>query len=273
MWRSGSRRGGGLAPCRDARREAPDGHAEILRRIVVARPAHDPRRAALRPLASVAGAVGIRPVLARGPLAQVAHEHDAIGGRGAGAEGEHKRTEGRHRSGHSRAAGPRMIAPKSRGRDQACQRGVRSREVRAPAFFTERGASGKVWARWTPDGTTRRRRSSPGSICSSTPRASSAPRRSLVVWGGGNTSIKLIERDHRGREVRVLRVKGSGSDLKSDPGEGLPRRPHGRHPRAAGPRRHGRPGDGDYLRPARQEPGGSRPSIETLLHGFLPARR
>src|SRR5438128_8257672 len=38
---------------------------------------------------------------------------------------------------------------------------------------------------------------------------------SLVVWGGGNTSIKQVERDHRGREVRVLRVKGSGSDLKS----------------------------------------------------------
>src|SRR5262250_3966315 len=38
---------------------------------------------------------------------------------------------------------------------------------------------------------------------------------SLVVWGGGNTSVKRTERDHRGREVRVLRVKGSGSDLKS----------------------------------------------------------
>src|SRR5262244_2450484 len=38
---------------------------------------------------------------------------------------------------------------------------------------------------------------------------------SLVVWGGGNTSIKLTERDHRGREIHVLRVKGSGSDLKS----------------------------------------------------------
>src|SRR5207247_533180 len=38
---------------------------------------------------------------------------------------------------------------------------------------------------------------------------------SLVVWGGGNTSIKTLERDHRGREVQVLRVKGSGSDLKS----------------------------------------------------------
>src|SRR6266545_3389676 len=38
---------------------------------------------------------------------------------------------------------------------------------------------------------------------------------SLVVWGGGNTSIKTRELDHRGREVAVLRVKGSGSDLKS----------------------------------------------------------
>src|SRR5438477_11282223 len=38
---------------------------------------------------------------------------------------------------------------------------------------------------------------------------------SLVVWGGGNTSIKTAERDHRGREIPVLRVKGSGPDLKS----------------------------------------------------------
>ncbi|HSF02756.1 MAG TPA: hypothetical protein VLA62_07095, partial [Solirubrobacterales bacterium] len=38
---------------------------------------------------------------------------------------------------------------------------------------------------------------------------------SLVVWGGGNTSIKVGERDHRGRPTEILRVKGSGSDLKS----------------------------------------------------------
>jgi len=35
------------------------------------------------------------------------------------------------------------------------------------------------------------------------------------VWGGGNTSIKTREKDHRGRDIDVLRVKGSGSDLKS----------------------------------------------------------
>src|SRR5438552_17561725 len=45
---------------------------------------------------------------------------------------------------------------------------------------------------------------------------------SLVVWGGGNTSIKTTERDHRGREILVLRVKGSGSDLKSIQTKDLP---------------------------------------------------
>ena len=37
--------------------------------------------------------------------------------------------------------------------------------------------------------------------------------RSLVLHGGGNTSTKLLERDQLGRELRVLRIKGSGSDL------------------------------------------------------------
>ena len=37
----------------------------------------------------------------------------------------------------------------------------------------------------------------------------------LVVWGGGNTSIKQVENDFRGLPADVLRVKGSGSDMKS----------------------------------------------------------
>src|SRR5947208_14366299 len=37
----------------------------------------------------------------------------------------------------------------------------------------------------------------------------------LVDWGGGNTSIKTVERDHRGRQIPVVRVKGSAYDLKS----------------------------------------------------------
>ncbi len=94
---------------------------------------------------------------------------------------------------------------------------------------------------------------------------------SLVVWGGGNTSIKTVERDHRGREVPVLRVKGSGSDLKSVqrkdfPGVGmdditalLERQDMGDEEMVS------------YLAHGLMDIGGVRPSIETLLHGFLPA--
>lgn len=92
---------------------------------------------------------------------------------------------------------------------------------------------------------------------------------SLVVWGGGNTSLKVAERDFRGREVRVLRVKGSGSDLKNITRKDFP-----------GARMEeilallDRPDMDDqemvgYLAHALQELGGARPSIETLLHGFL----
>src|ERR1700752_1721921 len=94
---------------------------------------------------------------------------------------------------------------------------------------------------------------------------------SLVVWGGGNTSVKVTERDHRGREIPVLRVKGSGSDLKSIQRKDFPgvrmddiralleRDDMGDEEMVA------------YLAHALQEPGGVRPSIETLLHGFVSA--
>ena len=94
---------------------------------------------------------------------------------------------------------------------------------------------------------------------------------SLVVWGGGNTSIKTREQDHRGRDIDVLRVKGSGSDLKSVqrkdfPGVRmddilalLPREDMGDQEMVS------------YLAHALQDPGGVRPSIETLLHGFVAA--
>src|SRR5687768_3171787 len=38
---------------------------------------------------------------------------------------------------------------------------------------------------------------------------------SLVLRGGGNTSVKVSEPDVTGRPQPVLRVKGSGSDLAS----------------------------------------------------------
>jgi len=93
----------------------------------------------------------------------------------------------------------------------------------------------------------------------------------LVLHGGGNTSTKLVERDHLGRERRVLRIKGSGSDLatveeRHFPGlwldELLPLRE--------------REAMSDeemlaYLLRCLVDPDAARPSIETLLHAFLPA--
>ncbi|HEV8614547.1 MAG TPA: bifunctional rhamnulose-1-phosphate aldolase/short-chain dehydrogenase [Methylomirabilota bacterium] len=94
---------------------------------------------------------------------------------------------------------------------------------------------------------------------------------SLVVWGGGNTSIKTVERDHRDRSIPVLRVKGSGSDLKSVQRKDFPgvrmddiralleRQDMGDEEMVA------------YLAHGLLDIGGVRPSIETLLHGFVDA--
>src|SRR5579875_1288780 len=94
----------------------------------------------------------------------------------------------------------------------------------------------------------------------------------LVVWGGGNTSVKTDEIDFRERPVAVLRVKGSGSDLKSV-----------RKADFTGVRMddvlplEAREAMTDeemvaYLAQTLMEPGSPRPSIETLLHAFIPAR-
>jgi rhamnulose-1-phosphate aldolase/alcohol dehydrogenase len=37
--------------------------------------------------------------------------------------------------------------------------------------------------------------------------------RAVCNWGGGNTSMKTVEKDFRGRDIEVMWVKGSGSDL------------------------------------------------------------
>lgn len=94
---------------------------------------------------------------------------------------------------------------------------------------------------------------------------------SLVLRGGGNTSAKVDERDVLGRPVRVLRVKGSGSDLATI-----------RRADFAGVRLDDvlplidRDDMTDeemvaYLARCLTEPTSPRPSIETLLHAFIPA--
>lgn len=94
----------------------------------------------------------------------------------------------------------------------------------------------------------------------------------LVLWGGGNTSAKVDETDFRGRAVRVLRVKGSGSDLRTIQLKDFP----GVRPDDVLPLQE-RDAMADeamvaYLAHTLMEPSSPRPSIETLLHAFLPAR-
>lgn len=94
----------------------------------------------------------------------------------------------------------------------------------------------------------------------------------LVVWGGGNTSAKTFEPDFRGRMREVLRIKGSGTDLKSIDRRGFP----GIFREDVVPLlQRDEMSDEEmvaYLEHCMVEPGGRRPSIETLLHAFLPAR-
>jgi rhamnose utilization protein RhaD (predicted bifunctional aldolase and dehydrogenase) len=95
---------------------------------------------------------------------------------------------------------------------------------------------------------------------------------SLVVHGGGNTSTKLRERDHLGRERDVMRVKGSGTDLRTIGRDGFP----GLFLDELLPLRERAAMDDDamvsYLAHCMTDPAARRPSIETLLHAFLPAR-
>jgi rhamnulose-1-phosphate aldolase/alcohol dehydrogenase len=92
----------------------------------------------------------------------------------------------------------------------------------------------------------------------------------LVVWGGGNTSIKVTEKDLVGRDVSVMRIKGSGSDMKS-----MERRqfPGLRLDDVLPLFERNEMSDEDmvaYLDRCVVDPASPRPSIETLLHAFLP---
>ena len=92
----------------------------------------------------------------------------------------------------------------------------------------------------------------------------------LVLHGGGNTSVKAPFPDITGRQIDALFVKGSGWDLASIEAAGFP------------PLRLERLGelldleslsDTDMMRElsaARLDPGSPQPSVESLLHAFLP---
>jgi len=95
--------------------------------------------------------------------------------------------------------------------------------------------------------------------------------RALANQGGGNTSAKGTIADHTGREVRALWVKGSGTDLATITPRGfaclrleelLPLRERDAMDDATMVA---------YLLRCAVNPDQPRPSIETLLHAFVPA--
>ena len=92
----------------------------------------------------------------------------------------------------------------------------------------------------------------------------------LVLHGGGNTSVKTVQRDVFGQEVEVLCVKGSGWDLAviEPPGH-----PGVRLQPLTKLRALNRLSDEDMVLAQRQlllNPSAPNPSVETLLHAFIP---
>ena len=92
----------------------------------------------------------------------------------------------------------------------------------------------------------------------------------LVLHGGGNTSVKTKVRDLMGEEVDVLCVKGSGWDMGTIEPPGLPAV---RLDALKKLRARKTMSDEDMVKLQRAnliDPMSPNPSVETLLHAFLP---
>jgi rhamnose utilization protein RhaD (predicted bifunctional aldolase and dehydrogenase)/NAD(P)-dependent dehydrogenase (short-subunit alcohol dehydrogenase family) len=92
----------------------------------------------------------------------------------------------------------------------------------------------------------------------------------LVLHGGGNTSLKTRARDLLGNEIEVLRIKASGADMATIEAEGLPavRLAPLRDLRALEAI-----ADEKLLAIERAnliDPAAPNPSVEVILHAFLP---
>ncbi len=94
--------------------------------------------------------------------------------------------------------------------------------------------------------------------------------KTLVLHGGGNTSVKTTEKDHTQKEIPTLRVKGNGSDLVSITEKGFTGL---RLADLQAASRIDRMSDFqmmDYLRKSMVDPSEPAPSVETFLHAFIP---
>jgi len=94
----------------------------------------------------------------------------------------------------------------------------------------------------------------------------------LVLHGGGNTSLKARARDLTGEEIDVLYVKGSGHDMASIEPAGMPAV---RLAPLLALRTRDELSDADFARVQKSfliDPLAPPPSVEMLLHAFMPAR-
>ncbi|MEJ0028270.1 MAG: bifunctional aldolase/short-chain dehydrogenase [Rhizomicrobium sp.] len=92
----------------------------------------------------------------------------------------------------------------------------------------------------------------------------------LVLHGGGNTSVKTTAKDQLGEDVEVLCVKGSGWDMSNIEPQGLPAVRLAELRRL---RRLNTLSDEDMVNFQRinlLDASAPNPSVETLLHAFLP---
>ena len=93
---------------------------------------------------------------------------------------------------------------------------------------------------------------------------------SLVVYGGGNTSAKGLVIDHLGREQRGMWVKGSGADMRGSNASDYPALRLDDLLPLLDREEMSDEEMTDLVARALLDPGARRPSIETLLHAFLP---
>jgi rhamnose utilization protein RhaD (predicted bifunctional aldolase and dehydrogenase)/NAD(P)-dependent dehydrogenase (short-subunit alcohol dehydrogenase family) len=96
--------------------------------------------------------------------------------------------------------------------------------------------------------------------------------RTLVLHGGGNTSVKIRERDIFGDEVDVLYVKGSGWDLETIEAAGFAPLRLDRVLRLANLEELSDRQMVQELRAAMTNPSAPTPSVETILHASLAYR-
>ena len=94
----------------------------------------------------------------------------------------------------------------------------------------------------------------------------------LVLHGGGNTSVKLIQKDIFGKDLRVLYIKGSGVDMAHIEPEGFAAMDLAALEPIQGIRDLSDEEMENQISRHRLNVSAPAPSVETFLHAFLPHR-